>query len=121
MRPIDYVRQAFQQSGLREIAVPEWSTEDYNFTIYYTPLTPVQSEAIQARNPETNADYNVYTLIAKALDAHGQPLFQWGDVHALMHEANYRVIVRLVTAMTEALTDEAAKKNSVTTVSSSSG
>jgi hypothetical protein len=120
MRPIDYVRQAFQHAGLREIAVPEWSTDDYNFTVYYTPLTPAESEAIQARNPQTNADYNLYMLIAKARDAHGQPLFQWGDVHALMHEANYRVILRLIGIMHETLDEDEAKKNSRIIASSSS-
>jgi hypothetical protein len=120
MRAIDYVRQAFHQTGMKEVVVPEWSTDDFNFTLYYTPLTPAQSEAIQARNPVTNADYNVYTLIAKALDAHGQPLFQWGDKHALMTEANYHIILRIISAMHETLSDQDAKKNTTTTASSSS-
>jgi hypothetical protein len=119
MRPIDFVRQAFQTHGLREIAVPEWSTDDYNFVVYYTPLTPAESEAVQARDPKTNADYNLALLIAKARDAHGQPLFQWGDLHALMHEANYRVILRIVNAMSEAMDQDEAKKNSPATISSS--
>jgi hypothetical protein len=121
MRAIDYVRQAFQTTGLREIPVPEWSTDDYNFVVYYTPLTPAESEAIQARNPVTNADYNLFLLVAKAMDAHGQPLFQWGDLHALMHEANYRVLMRIVTTMNQTLSDDEAKKNSTATVSLPSG
>ena len=118
MRPIDYVRQAFCAVGTREIAVPEWSTDDYPFLIYYTPITPAEEEAIRARDPKPGAEYNVSVLILKAKDAQGQPLFQWGDKHSLMHSCDYLTIIRLVNEMSRTMTETDAKKNSVTIPSS---
>jgi hypothetical protein len=114
MRPIDYVRQAFFAVGTRELAVPEWSTDDYPFTIWYTPITPADEDAIRARDPKPGAEYNVAVLITKAKDAQGQPLFQWGDKHALMTNCDYLTIIRLVNEMSRTLTAEEAKKNSMT-------
>lgn len=118
MRPIDYVRQAFFAVGTREIAVPEWSTEDYNFVIYFTPITPAEEDAIRVRDPKPGAEYNVAVLITKARDAQGQPLFQWGDRYALMHHCDYLTIIRIVNDMSRTLTEAEAKKNSVTTPTS---
>ena len=120
MRPIDYVRQAFFAAGTRELAVPEWSTDDYPFTLWYTPITPAEEDAIRARDPKPGAEYNVTVLIAKAKDAQGQPLFQWGDKHALMHSCDYLTIIRLVNEMSRTLSPEDAKKNLPGTPTSSS-
>lgn len=111
MRPIDYVRQAFCAVGTREIAVPEWSTDDYPFTMHFTPITPAEEDAIRARDPKPGAEYNVSVLILKAKDAQGSPLFTWGDKHSLMHTCDYLTIIRLVNEMTRTLTPEDAKKN----------
>jgi hypothetical protein len=118
MRPIDYVRQAFFAAGTRELAVPEWSTLDHNFTIYFTPITPAEEDAIRARDPKPGAEYNVSVLILKARDAQGQPLFQWGDKHSLMTSCDYLTIIRLVNEMSRTLSPDDAKKNSVTIPSS---
>lgn len=112
MRAIDYVRQAFFAVGTREIAVPEWSTDDYPFTIHFTPITPAEEDAIRARDPKPGAEYNVSVLILKAKDASGQPLFTWGDRHALMTSCDYLTIIRIVNEMSRTMTSEEAKKNS---------
>jgi hypothetical protein len=111
MRAIDCVRQAYLASGRREIPVPEWSTDEHNFTIYFTPITPAEEEAIRVRDPKPGAEYNVAVIIQKAHDAHGQPLFTWGDKHALMTSCDYLTIIRLVNEMSRTLTEEEAKKN----------
>lgn len=120
MRPIDFVRQAFQALGRREIPVPEWSTDDYPFTIYFTPITPAEEEAIRARDPKPGAEYNVAVLIQKAQDAQGQPLFTWGDKYALMTSCDYLTIIRIVNEMSRTLTEADAKKNTPTMVGSDS-
>lgn len=120
MRPIDYVRQAFFAVGTREIAVPEWSTDDFPFTIHFTPITPAEEDAIRARDPKPGAEYNVAVLITKAKDAQGQPLFQWGDKHSLMTSCDYLTIIRLVNEMSRTLTEAEAKKNLLTIASSTS-
>ena len=68
-------------------------------------------KALRARDPKPGAEYNVSVLILKAKDAQGQPLFQWGDKHALMHSCDYLTIIRLVNEMSRTLTPEDAKKN----------
>src|SRR5262245_47117681 len=120
MRPIDYVRQAFFAAGTREIAVPEWSTDDYPFTIHFTPITPAEEEAIRARDPKPGAEYNVAGLMFKAKDAQGQSLFQWGDKHSLMTSCDYMTIIRLVNEMSRTMTEADAKKNLPPTVISTS-
>lgn len=120
MRPIDYVRQMFQAMGRREIPVPEWSTDDHNFTIYFTPITPADEDAIRARDPKPGAEYNVSVLILKATDAQGQPLFTFGDKYALMHNCDYLTIIRIVNEMSRTLTPDEAKKNTMETPGSNS-
>lgn len=111
MRAIDYIRQVFQAMGRRDIPVPEWSTDDHNFVIYFTPITPAEEDAIRARDPKPGAEYNVAVLIQKAQDAQGQPLFTWGDKYALMHHCDYLTIIRIVNEMSRTLTEADAKKN----------
>ena len=113
MRPIDYVRQAFFARGRRELVVPEWSSDDHNFTVYFTPFTAAEEEAIRAREPKNSAEYNVYALILKAKDQDGTPLFSFGDKHALMTECDYMTVIRLTNEMSKTLTEDEAKKNSM--------
>lgn len=120
MRPIDYARQAFFARGRRELHVPEWSTDDFPFTIYYGPFTAAEEESIRAREPKNSAEYNCYALVMKAKDAAGTPLFQWGDVHTLMRETEYMVILKITTEMSKTMTEDEAKKNSVRTPGSTS-
>lgn len=120
MRPIDYVRQAFFARGRRELQVPEWSSDDHNFTVYFTPLTAAEEEAIRLRDPKNSAEYNVYALILKARDHDGTPLFTYGDKHALMTECDYMTIIRITSEMSKTLDEDSAKKNSATMPSSTS-
>lgn len=120
MRPIDYVRQAFFARGRREFAVPEWSSDDHNFTVYFTSFTAAEEEAIRMREPKNSAEYNVYALILKAKDQDGKPLFHWGDKHALMTECDYMTILTITSEMSKTLSAEEAKKNSVTIPTSTS-
>lgn len=101
LRPIDRVRQAYQKAR-DMVRVPEWPDEDGNpLEVFFTPLTYAEHQQIIGYNPQGNHEYNVYTLIAKARDAEGAPLFTPGDLATLKGEASYNVIIRIVSAINE--------------------
>lgn len=113
-RAIDRVRSAFHATR-DKMLVPEWSTPEEPFELFYTPITAADDEAVEAREPKSTAERHVLFFIIKARDEHGKPLFEFGDKYTLLTEAEYSVVLRCVTAMyslTGVRTLEEAKKNS---------
>ena len=99
LRAIDRVRTAFYASRER-MEIPEWPDADgHPLEIFFTAVTPADVEAINARSPKTNAESNAFLLIAKAHDDAGKALFSYGDLHALLTESAYNIMLRIVTAM----------------------
>jgi hypothetical protein len=77
------------------IVVPEWDTE-----IYYKPSSTMAEEAkiIELSQQGKTTEALVTTLIIKARDKDGTPLFDMGDRPRLMRAVDPAVILKVVTA-----------------------
>lgn len=91
MTPIDRVRAHFDSLGKRRIEIPEWQT-----TIYCTPITISERTAINSGLGENDTHGAlVRTLIYKAKDESGAPLFTIADEPALLQRADSAIIIRV--------------------------
>lgn len=78
------------------IDVPEWETK-----IYYKPSTTMfeESKIIELTQANKTTEALVTTLIMRARDEEGKPLFTAADKHKLMRAVDPKVILRIVTEM----------------------
>lgn len=98
-----------------EIAVPEWSVDGDNFTVYATPLT-LQDRVVLTRNNPNPVEMAANILILKAKDKNGEALFSKEDKPDLMRASASDVIKRIADAIVDGSntgdgTLEAAEKN----------
>lgn len=111
-RLIDKVETHYQSvlaNGLQgPIEVPEWDEK-----IWWKPATTMADEAkvIELTQAGKSTEALVVTLIQKARDEKGEPLFHSSDRVKLMRVADPKVILRVITEMNEmqAEMDEAIK------------
>jgi hypothetical protein len=85
--------------GLRgPILVPEWDAE-----IYYKPSTTMaeQSKIIELTQQNKATEALVTTLIMRARDVEGAPLFTGADKPKLMRAVDPKIIMRIVTSMND--------------------
>lgn len=80
--------------GLQKITVPEWKTD-----IYFKPAYPfaVEQKIIQLQQEGKSVEALVETVILKALDPDGKPLFSKFDKNTLMNETDPNVIISICT------------------------
>lgn len=78
------------------IDVPEWDAQ-----IYYKPSTTMAEEAkiIELTQTGKTTEALVQTLIMRARDEEGNPLFTGADKQKLMRGVDPKVILRVVTSM----------------------
>lgn len=86
------MEHATRQAGeLRPVPVPEWGE-----TIYYRPiLTAGDRNAIEKSQTKGTTEAAIQTLIRRARDAEGKPIFSAGDIDKLRNNVDSAVIVRL--------------------------
>jgi hypothetical protein len=93
---LERVRQSYSSVPQR-LLVPEWADEEGNpLEIFYTPITGIDDQTIEAREPKSNAERLVYRLILKSRDDNGRALFRWTDAPVLLKEVPYELLARVV-------------------------
>lgn len=101
MKAIDIIRQA-SQTARRSIEIPEWRDPDgHPLVLWFGRLTAADLQAIEERQPRDHHERNVLLLIHKAQDEGGQPIFEFGDRLALLREADFVVLQRIIAFMFE--------------------
>lgn len=94
--PMERVRQSYSSVPQR-ILVPEWADEAGNpMEVFFTPITGIDDQTIEAREPKSNAERLVYRLILKSRDDAGRALFRWTDAPVLLKEVPYELLARVV-------------------------
>ena len=95
--------------GLQKLTVPEWKTD-----IYYKGTYPfaVESKILQLQQAGKTVEALVESLIAKALDPEGKPMFNKFDKTTLMNEADPSTLLRVCSELNNAVADyEEVAKN----------
>ena len=96
---------------LKKITVTEWKTD-----IFYKPINSfaVESKVIELTQKGKTVEALVETLILKALNADGKPLFNKFDKATLMNEVDPSIITRVVSEINsnDLVEYEAVEKNS---------
>ena len=95
--------------GLNKIVVPEWQTD-----IYYKATYPfaVESRILQLQQNGQTVEALVESLIQKALDPDGKPMFKKKKKNALMNEADPKVLLKVCGELNNATSEyEAIEKN----------
>lgn len=98
------------EGKLKKIKVKEWKTD-----IYYKSINnfAVESRIIDLSQQNKLTDALIETLILKALDAEGKPMFHRLDKIAMMNEVDPAVITRVVGQInaTDIIDFETVEKN----------
>ncbi|MFQ5510130.1 MAG: hypothetical protein ACE5FN_12480 [Leptospirillia bacterium] len=84
-------------AGLGAIEVPEWGT-----TIHFRPLNLRERDRIHRFAAKDSLEALVETLIVRALDADGKPIFKSVHRTELMREVDPEVIARVCEEMNRA-------------------
>lgn len=95
MRAIDKVTKQFQTkigAELKKHHVAEWELD-----IYFRDVTTLRQEAkiVELASAGKSVEALVETIITKALDQEGKPLFTQADKTALMNEADPAIVLSL--------------------------
>jgi hypothetical protein len=112
MSVINNIQDHFKQKlagGLKKITVPEWKTD-----IYYKPAYSfaVESKIITLQQQGKTVEALVTSLIEKALDPEGKPMFNKFDKNALMNDADPQVLLRVCAELNNATSEyEEVAKN----------
>ena len=88
--------------GLQKISVPEWKSD-----IYFKGTYPfaVESKILQLQQAGKTVEALVESLIQKALDPEGKPLFNKFDKVTLMNEADPSVLLRVCAELNNATSE----------------
>ena len=113
MSVLDNAKKHFSEralGNLQKITVPEWKTD-----IYYKPVNnfAVESKIIELTQKNKLTEALIETLILKALDAEGKPMFGRLDKMEFMNAVDPSVITRVVSDIntTDMVDFEAVEKN----------
>ena len=84
---------------LQKISVPEWETD-----VYYKSTYPfvIESKIIELQGQGKTVEALVESVIAKALDPEGKPMFGKFDKNTLMNEVDPQVLIRIATVVNNA-------------------
>ena len=91
-----HFEEVLAQGLMGPIEVPEWDAK-----IYYKPSTTMFEEAkiIELTQAGKTTEALVTTLIMRARDEDGKPVFSGADKQKLMRSVDPKVILRIVTSM----------------------
>ena len=95
--------------GLNKMSIPEWKTD-----IYYKPAYSfaVEAKIIELQQAGKIVEALVESIISKALNPEGKPMFNRMEKLTLMNEVDPQVLLRIATILNSATTDyEAVIKN----------
>lgn len=81
------------------ILVPEWGDENGPFEIYSRPMNLKEQSRILRKYQEDSTEALVETLIVRARDKNGEPIFKPVHRTELMREVDSDVIGRIVSEM----------------------
>jgi len=94
---------------LQKMSIPEWKTD-----IFYKPSYSFAAEAkiIELQQQGKTVEALVESILVKALDPEGKPMFTKFDRNTLMNEVDPAVLIRIATELNSATSDyEAVGKN----------
>ena len=97
---------------LLSLDVPEWSESGKPFKIYFKPLInfKAQEKIFKLVSDGKSSEALCMTLVIRALDKEGKPLFQEGHMASLMHEVDPDVVSGIVTKMGQVSDDHETLK-----------
>ena len=87
---------------LRKITVDEWGTDIYYKNAY---SFAVESKIINLQTQGKTVEALVESVLLKALDPDGKPLFNNGDRNMLMYEADPKVLLAIATELNNAVSE----------------
>jgi len=87
---------------LRKITVSEWKSDIYYKSAY---SFATESKIINLQQQGKTVEALVESILLKSLDPEGRPMFNNGDRHMLMYEADPAVLLRIATALNSATTE----------------
>jgi hypothetical protein len=85
----------FSALGKKRMEVPEWGGPDGPLVLFAEPMTVGDRSRVYRHAKNDSLEFLVRTIVLKAKDAEGQPVFDVGDVHGLMTTADARVVERV--------------------------
>jgi len=95
--------------GLQKFSVPEWKTDVYYKSAY---SFAVESKIIELQQSGKTVEALVESIIAKALDPEGKPMFTRMDRLTLMNEVDPSVMLKVASVLNSATTEyESVVKN----------
>ena len=80
------------QGETQSKSISAWSGDDDEFIVYWLPITLADKQKIQKHARGDDQATTIYTLIFKALDTEGAPLFTLADKVPLMTQIASRDI-----------------------------
>lgn len=86
---------------LLSVEVPEWSRGDETCIVYFTPFTLADLKKIRKHAKGSDDEAIAYTVIFKAMNKNGDPLFTLEDKAKLMRKLSSDVLANLVREMNE--------------------
>lgn len=113
MSVLDNAKKHFSDKvsgGMKSYWVEEWETD-----IYYRPINSfaIETKVIELTQKGKTVEALVETLLLKALDKNGKPLFARADKVTFMNEVDPAVITKVVTEINsnDIVEYEAVEKN----------
>jgi hypothetical protein len=93
-----HFKDAIAQGVKGPIRVEEWDAD-----IYYRATTNMaqESKVIELTQQNKTTEALIITLIQKACDENGEPLFTAADKAALMNRVDPKIILKIVTSMND--------------------
>jgi len=87
---------------LKKMTVPEWKSD-----IFFKPAYSfaVESKIIQLQQQGKTVEALVESIILKALDPDGKPMFTKFDKNTSMHEVDPQVLIRVATELNSATSE----------------
>lgn len=106
-RAIEKVQAEFaKKSRTRQVEVPEW-----DLTIHVRPATLETMHQVAGDSEASSAEICAKTLIHRALDEHGQPMFSQAEIDVLMNQSWLSTVTRVVGEINADLTDAMAQED----------
>ncbi len=112
---IERAKEHLSTLGRKRIEVPEWGENGKTLVIFCPPFTLADKKKIKAHTDRAGGadlDALAYTVIFKAEDEDGKPLFTLDDKKSLVSDVDSEVLSRIVFEMTVYQTPEEIEKKS---------
>jgi hypothetical protein len=114
MSVLDNAKEHFKTKlggELLKMTVDEWKTD-----VYYKPAYPFQTESriLELQQQGKTVEALVESIIKKALNPEGKPMFHTSDRWSLLNEVDPGVLIKVATRLnnsTLAISQEAVEKN----------